>query len=284
MHAVGAGAETVLVLHATGFHGRAYAPLAECLRKERPDARVLLPDLPFHGGAVPAGGAGASHAWTDIANVVVDIVDALRIKDAVVFGHSMGGALGYLLAARRPGAVRALVAYEPICVAPDDSPRRDELVARSEQLARGARRRRNPVYESADAAFDAHRGRSIFARFDDGALRAFVDHGFAWDPRADRTAGTLLCLPSDEEALYRMGGPDVAVDLRCPVLLLVGGVGKPDRVERRIAEGLARATATATLQVLEHASHFGPFEAPAATAAAVHAAAARAGASPSSRL
>ncbi len=98
----GEGAPLVL-LH--GLAGAAYnfTELAPFLSRRR---RVLLPDLPGHGGteALPA-----VETLGDLAAHVARVAEHEGMAPAAVLGYSMGGVVALRLAAERPGAVTGLV-------------------------------------------------------------------------------------------------------------------------------------------------------------------------------
>ena len=68
--------------------------------------RVLVPDLPGHGGSAPLPEARDLDA---LAEAVLGIADAEEIRDAVWVGHSLGGVVALRAAALRPDAVRGVV-------------------------------------------------------------------------------------------------------------------------------------------------------------------------------
>jgi pimeloyl-ACP methyl ester carboxylesterase len=91
----------VLLLH--GFGGAAWnwtevAPLL-------PGRRVLIPDLPGHGGSSPL----PAPSLAGFADAVAGILD----EPAGVVGHSLGGVVALRLAERRPELVRGLVLAAP---------------------------------------------------------------------------------------------------------------------------------------------------------------------------
>jgi pimeloyl-ACP methyl ester carboxylesterase len=70
------------------------------------DHRVLVPDLPGHGDSEPLPEARDLDA---IAEAVLAVFDAEKLRGAVWVGHSLGGAVALRAAVLRPDAVRGLV-------------------------------------------------------------------------------------------------------------------------------------------------------------------------------
>lgn len=68
--------------------------------------RVLVPDLPGHGGSSPLPAAPNMDAYADRVH---EVASAEGMLPAAVAGHSFGGVVALRLALRRPGDVRALV-------------------------------------------------------------------------------------------------------------------------------------------------------------------------------
>jgi len=72
--------------------------------------RSLLVDLPGHGRSDRP--ADWSYALDAFAAVVGEVIDAAGLTSVDLVGHSMGGSIAIVLAARRPGLVRRLVVAE----------------------------------------------------------------------------------------------------------------------------------------------------------------------------
>jgi pimeloyl-ACP methyl ester carboxylesterase len=87
----------LLLLH--GFGGAAwnFTGLAALL----PGRRLLIPDLPGHGGSEPLPAASMS--------AFADVVAELLTEPTAALGHSMGGVVALRLAERRPDLVTGLV-------------------------------------------------------------------------------------------------------------------------------------------------------------------------------
>jgi pimeloyl-ACP methyl ester carboxylesterase len=93
----------VVLVH--GLSGAAvnWCELAPRLAESR---RVLVPDLPGHGGSAPLPAAPNLDAYADRVRLVAE---RERMTPAAVVGHSLGGLVGLRLAVAWPHAVSALV-------------------------------------------------------------------------------------------------------------------------------------------------------------------------------
>ncbi|MGI5351048.1 alpha/beta fold hydrolase [Streptomyces sp. CA-250714] len=92
----------LLALHGHFGRGRIYVPLARALAGRY---RVIAPDQRAHGRSDRAEDF-SPEAYADDA---VALLDVLGIRTAAVLGHSMGGAVAFVLAARAPARVGALL-------------------------------------------------------------------------------------------------------------------------------------------------------------------------------
>src|SRR5579859_4937364 len=99
--AAGSGPPVVLV-HGLGGAAPNWRLIAPDLAR---DHRVLIPELPGHGGS------DALHAATldPFADAVLAVLDAEGAVPAAWVGHSLGGIVGLRAALRRPDAVRGVV-------------------------------------------------------------------------------------------------------------------------------------------------------------------------------
>ena len=91
--------ETLVLVHGLGGSAANWLALAPLLL---PGRRVLVPELPGHGGSDPLPAAASLNAYADRIAGLLD-------EPAAIVGHSLGGAVALRLAIRRPELVRALV-------------------------------------------------------------------------------------------------------------------------------------------------------------------------------
>lgn len=166
---VGVGRPLVL-LHALGEQGGDWDGIV----RERFDRRfrTIALDLRGHGRSDWPGDYSVDLMSRDVA----EVLDLRGVADAVVVGHSLGGAVGFDLAVRRPDLVAALVAED---VAPPE----------------GGAPRPAPAKPAEDLPFDWDVVVSIRAEVDAGAPGL-------WDALPELRAPTLIVA----------GGPSSTVD------------------------------------------------------------------------
>jgi pyruvate dehydrogenase E2 component (dihydrolipoamide acetyltransferase) len=80
------------------------------------DRPVYAIDLPGHGGSSKDVGEGTPRA---LAQSVTDLMDALQLSSAHLVGHSLGGAVAILIAAKSPARVAALTLIAPGGLGPE---------------------------------------------------------------------------------------------------------------------------------------------------------------------
>jgi pimeloyl-ACP methyl ester carboxylesterase len=91
--------EPLLLVHGLGGAAANWLALAPLLL---PGRRVLVPELPGHGGSSALPAAPTLNAYADRLTLLLD-------RPTAVVGHSLGGAITLRLAIRRPELVSALV-------------------------------------------------------------------------------------------------------------------------------------------------------------------------------
>jgi pimeloyl-ACP methyl ester carboxylesterase len=193
----------LLLIHGYGGAAWNFEPMAPLLAGRR----LIVPDLPGHGGSTPLPAAPTLAGFADVLAGLLD-------EPVDVFGHSLGGVVGLRLAERHPRLVRRLVLAAAAGIS--SSTRLAEItiaLAGIVQPARIAGRRVDAIARSRRLR------RLVFGRFEVSNPELLTEravHGFLRGPALHTDAvGAGLALARD----------DPRVDLervRCPVLVLWG--------------------------------------------------------------
>lgn len=258
VHDLGGDGPPVLLVHAAGFHGRVWGPLAGWLTD---DYRCLAPDLRGHGDSPVRPDDDLD--WCGFAADLLAVVDELGLTRPLGVGHSSGATALLLAEQSRPGTFRALYCFEPVLVPADPPLGRDP----DNWLGEGARRRRF-TFPSRDDALRHYADKPPMCDFNPAVLRSYVDHGVR-----DAGDGTVVlkCRPHHEALVYEMATAHHAFgrlpEVACPVVLARG-----ERSEAASAPQAAQVAARlpqALTTELGGLGHFGPLEDPARVARSV---------------
>ncbi|NEX94776.1 alpha/beta hydrolase [Caulobacter sp. 17J65-9] len=248
----------VVFLHANGFNALTYrsilAPLSASLR-------IVAPDLRGHGATrLPAEPRGRK-SWDDYRDDLGALLDVLGGPPVTLAGHSMGGTVALLAAAKRPQRVSNLVMFDPVIWSPLQSalmhlPGAQTLGRARAPIALAAARRR-AVFDSRADAFQAYKGRGAFKTWPDTVLADYVAGGFV-----ERAEGgvELACSPEWETSNFvsQANRPWKALGaLERPVRILRA----PHSVTCHVGDAAAfrRKHPHATVETVE-GSHFFPME------------------------
>jgi 3-oxoadipate enol-lactonase len=96
------GAPPMVLLHALGERGASWAPVTARFAER---FRVLALDLRGHGGSDWPG----TYSFQLMCDDVLGVLDQLGLAKVTLVGHSMGGAVAYLVAMQRPERVERLI-------------------------------------------------------------------------------------------------------------------------------------------------------------------------------
>lgn len=270
VHRLGGDGPPLMLAHATGFHGRCWAPVAEQLTDR---FSVWALDQAGHGSSErPADG---SFEWELLATDLLEVIDALSPDRWRVGGHSLGGGVALLAEATRPGTFESICCYEPVVVPPwvrDAGTPRDEAVeaeraqgpgpARTPVPLATLARKRRATFESRSAALANYRSKAPFAEFSPECLELYVRYGFV--DNADGSV-SLACRPDDEAAVFEMAPASPVWSLlgaiEAPVTVFAGRNG--DDPVGSWAEAIAARIPTGRFRPFASLDHFGPFTSPA---------------------
>lgn len=253
-----------MLVHATGFHGRCWIPLARVLAS---DFTVWAIDLRGHGASGKSPD-GRYDDWGAFAADLLSAVDAIGGSDWRAAGWSLGGGVALLAEARRPGTFDALCCYEPVVFPPGSSgpsgsggPSRADGPSRAGNPLAELARKRRPTFASREAALRNYEAKPPFSNFTRDALAAYVEHGFVDLPDG---SVTLACAREDEAAVFEgaLVSPTWSVlhEVRAPAAILAGS--DPEDPVAGIAAEVARRLPRGGLRRFPHLDHFGPMTAP----------------------
>lgn len=250
----------ILYSHATGFHGRVFAPVARHLT----DRTQITFDYRGYGDtAAPVGWQLTWEGFGDDALAVArDSVDRHHGRRLIGVGHSMGGAGLVMAALRDPSLFTALVLFEPIIFPPEVR----SQAGRGNTLADVTRKRRT-VFPSYDDAIANFASKPPLGSLATEALEAYVRYGF--EQRGDGVH--LKCQPEFEAQTYEMGAQHDTWsrlgELAVPVWVMAGSFAPstPAAIAPRIHELIPRST---FIEWTDR-GHFGPLEDPARFAATI---------------
>ena len=240
----------LLICHATGFHGGAYAPLASYLKQR---FKVWAVDFRGHG----ASGASSSdeYNWRRMAADVISCAAAIGADRLFGFGHSMGGAALLMAEISQPGLFDGFFLYEPIVLPRGGYKRGGPLT-----LAQGARRRRE-VFATRSEALTRYARRPPLNALRADALAAYVEDGFV---ELDDGRVRLACRPEVEASVFESGGEITVEDLhpvRTATTVAAGSV-LVDPAPGEFAPGTAASLRNGRFVRCDGLGHFGPLEAP----------------------
>ncbi len=239
----------IVFLHANGFNALTYRAILEPLGA---NLHIVAFDQRGHGlTALPTVTDGRGD-WLDLRDDILEALKVLGIENAVMSGHSMGGTVSILAAAREPRIARALVLFDPVVI----------IGARPSDTADSpmvdAARRRRAVFDSRVQAFASYRGRGAFRTWPDEVLTDYLTDGLR-DLPGGQVA--LSCSPAWEASGYAAHGHDSAAAiaaLRCPTRVLKAEQDSTCRLE----PGDFAPPGGLSVEVVPGTTHFLPMERP----------------------
>ncbi len=256
---------TLLISHATGFHGRCYQPMADELADV---AHAVAFDYRGHGDTASPPDNIDWQRYGDDATAMATWLSERAGEPIVAFGHSMGGACLLMAAHRKPLLFRSIIAFEPIVFPPAEYTESDGEVGEVESPMVAAARRRRTSFLSFEEAIANFSSKPPLNAFTAEALEAYVRHGFAVGPDG---SVHLKCQPQTEADTFAAGGLhntwDVLPEINTEVLVISGRLEemRPSMIAAQVAERLPSGR---YLQ-RDDLDHFGPMTHPAECAAII---------------
>ena len=224
----GEGVPALIFLHYWGGSVRSWEPVIHDLSK---DHRCIAID--FRGWGQSSRDA-EDYDLKTLADDVFAIIDDLGLKQFVILGHSMGGKVAQLVAARQPEGLRQLILMAPAPPMPLEVPEEQrQAMAVAYQTREGVMAiiAKLPLSEASREQIveDAVSGAPA-------AKRAWPEQGMAMDIR------------------------DQAIRIDVPVHIIVGSADVVE-TEASLRKDFGRVLPSATFTVLPGVSHMAPLEA-----------------------
>jgi pimeloyl-ACP methyl ester carboxylesterase len=248
----GAGAP-IVVVHATGFLGRVYRPIAEALRSI---GHVWSFDQRGHGDSGPA--PDGEYTWDNTMNDLAGFIVEMGMESTGVraFGHSAGATAIGGLAAERPNLSARAVLAEPVVF---ESPTAPELGWRNPFIERTLKRRR--VFDSVEAMFQNFANKPPYNTWRKDILRDYCEFGTRANAEGKRE---LKCAPEVEAKLYDSArdfdGLGRILRASVPMLILFGTRG--DSLGASLSPRISRELKGGRVIDVPDAGHFLPMEKP----------------------
>ncbi len=252
----------IVFSHANGFPSGTYRTLFDAWREAGFGVHAI--EKYGHDPRYPV-----TSNWPHLRDQLAHFIERELHGPAWLVGHSMGGYLSLLAAARRPDLALGVVLLDSPLIAGW----RAKVLQLAKSTGMGERlspghvsKRRRQHWPSADAAFDHFAAKPTFARWAPQVLRDYIACGIEPDPQGQRLAFER----NVETAIYNslphhMARVLRAHPLRCP-LAFVGGSRSVEL--RQVGMAATERLAHGRVFTVE-GGHLFPFERPAETAAVV---------------
>lgn len=176
--------QPLLFCHATGFHAHCWDEVV----RQLPERRIILLDTRCHGRS---SNIEPPFEWTEFAQDLVEVIDALDLKNIFGIGHSMGGHLMIRAAALRVNRFAKLLAIDPVIFS-ENQPRMRDLIP--EGFEHPVAKRRNN-WTSSQEMFVSFSTKMPFSSWHPQVLKDYCDYALV-----ETDAGLKLACPPHLEA------------------------------------------------------------------------------------
>jgi len=178
---------SIILLHASGFHGRCWDTVVKALG-------------PYHIFAVDLRGHGLSDGpafqdWSEFGEDIVELLLALELKKVVLVGHSLGGFTATYVAHQLPSIVSKLLLIDPVILA-------EQYFIDKVDMSHASRfsKNRTDSFDSPEDFYQRYKNKPPYSLFDDDTFRAYSDHALEWNEKAQTYR--LACRPEFESSVY----------------------------------------------------------------------------------
>jgi pimeloyl-ACP methyl ester carboxylesterase len=108
--------KVLVILHGWNQNGaQSWQEIMGRIAQQHSFYRIIAPDLPGMGQTQPP-----RRVWgvQDYVDYIIEFLDALKLSNVVMLGHSFGGGIASVIAAQRPDLCQELVLFAPAIVRP----------------------------------------------------------------------------------------------------------------------------------------------------------------------
>lgn len=253
MHVLDWGGEgsPVVLLHATGFLGRIYRPLAEPLTAI---GHVYSVDQRGHGDSSPA--PDGRYDWNFTMEDLEAFIVAMEWTKVRAWGHSAGATAIGSLSCERSDLISRAVLVEPVLF---ESPSAPELGWRNPFVERTLKRKR--VFDDVAAMFANFENKLPYSTWRKDILLDFCEHATRTDTGGRRA---LKCDPEIEARIYQTANEFDGLGriLRSDVPLLVMFGANSDSLSATLSAKIAAQLKHGRVIDVPGAGHFLPMEKP----------------------
>lgn len=247
----GGAGEPIVILHATGFLGRVYRPLAERLRAI---GHVYSYDQRGHGDSAAA--PDGNYSWHSTMKDLEGFIVAMGWRNVRAIGHSAGATAIGALAAERPDLISRAVLVEPVIF---ESPTAPELGWRNPFIERTLKRKR--VFDRVEAMVSNFEHKPPYRTWRKDILLDYCEFGTRPTPDGKRE---LKCAPEVEAKLYETAaafdGLQRILRSKIPMLIMFGA--RSDSLGATLSAKVAEQLKTARVIDVPDTGHFMPMEMP----------------------
>jgi pimeloyl-ACP methyl ester carboxylesterase len=247
----GGDGSPIVILHATGFLGRIYRPLAEPLRAI---GHVYSYDQRGHGdSSAPPDG---DYSWDATMRDLEGFITSMGWSGVRAVGHSAGATAIGGLACERPDLISRAVLVEPVIF---ESPTAPELGWRDPFVKRTLKRRR--IFDSVEAMYSSFHNKPPYNTWDKQMVRDYCQFGTR--PTSDGRR-ELKCAPEVEAKFYETARDFDGLGriLRCTAPLLIMFGAREDSLGAVLSEKVAKQLKNGGVIDVADAGHFMPMEMP----------------------
>lgn len=262
----------IVFLHATGFNARTYRALLAPLRDR---FHVLAIDFRGHGRTDLPTGRFFYGSWRRHRDDLIALLERHLTKPVTLAGHSMGGTVSLLAAAKRPDLVNGLVLVDPVLMPPGvysmmEYPGAVMINRMTMPIATKAAGRRRR-FRNREAAIRTYTGRGFFKTWPDEMIADYVGDGLIETPKGDVK---LACSPSFEAATFaaQRNAPWGAVR-KAPGPIVILRAEKNSTMPNASVQRFSALRPDARIATVEAATHALPMERPDRVRAAIETAA-----------